>query len=365
MSESYEIASSSGSYSVQLGRRLLESAIARYSDAIFVVDAALAERLPAHVKRVLTIEATEANKALEAAPRFVAELRRLEANRDTHLVVIGGGTIQDIATFLASIYMRGVSWTYLPTTVLSMADSCIGGKSSINVLGFKNLVGNFFPPRDIVIDLEFITTLDREMIVGGLFEAAKICYAHSAERFSGYLAAEPSGSVTPDQIEPIVSLALQTKKWFIETDEFDQKERLLLNFGHTFGHAIEAASNFSVSHGVAVGAGMLIACEFARQIIEMSEAGVETTGALCRHIREMLGQGADSAVAIPPALDLKVAMQKFEYDKKHKTENYRVVIPDCEGRLTLASVARDDATRGEIERAYHEALNSINWPVTS
>jgi len=365
MSELYEIASSSGHYSVLLGERLLESAIARHPDAIFVVDAALAERLPAYVKRVLTIEATEANKALEAMPGFVAELRQLEANRDTHLVVIGGGTIQDIATFLASIYMRGVSWTYLPTTVLSMADSCIGGKSSINVLGFKNLVGNFFPPRDIVIDLEFITTLDRGMIVGGLFEAAKICYAHSSERFAAYLAAEPSGSVTPDQIRPIVSLALLTKKWFIETDEFDQKERLLLNFGHTFGHAIEAASNFTVSHGVAVGAGMLIACEFARQTVELSEAGVETTGALCRHIRDMLRQGAGSSIAIPPALNLELAMQKFEYDKKHKTENYRVVIPDRDGRLALTSVVRDDATRGDIERAYRQALSSIGWLVTS
>jgi 3-dehydroquinate synthase len=364
MSESYEIASSSGNYSVLLGERLLESAIMRHPDAIFVVDAALTERLPPHVTRLLTIEATEANKALESAPRFVAELRRMDANRDSHLVAIGGGTIQDIVTFLASIYMRGVSWTYLPTTVLSMADSCIGGKSSINVLGFKNLVGNFFPPRDIVIDLEFITTLDREMIVGGLFEAAKICYAHGPERFAAYLAAEPSGLLTPDQMRPIVSLALQTKKWFIETDEFDQKERLLLNFGHTFGHAIEAASDFGVSHGIAVGAGMLIACEFARQTIEMSEAGVETTGALCRHIRGMLGQGA-AAVTIPPALNLKMAMQKFEYDKKHKTEIYRVVIPDRDGRLTLASVARDDATRSNIEKAYRDALRSIGWLFTS
>lgn len=363
MSESFEIVSNSGAYSVRLGRGILGEVAAGQIEPIFIADAKLLDRLPADAKRVVPVEAEETSKALESMPEFVAQLRRLGANRDTHLVVVGGGTIQDVATFLASIYMRGLSWTYMPSTVLAMDDSCIGGKSSINVLGYKNLVGNFHPPRDIAIDMELVTTLDREMVVGGLFEAAKICFAFGAERFRDYLALAPVTAQTPAALMPIVSLSLRTKKWFIEIDEFDQKERLLLNFGHTFGHAIEGATDFGVSHGIAVGVGMLAACRFAEGHSAFSESGRSNVDALCRHVTEMLGIRAAPVVSPPQPVAMDDLLQKFEYDKKHRTGSYRLVLPQGDGSLALVSVPRDEDTRRAIAEAYRATFEQLGWPV--
>ena len=214
-------------------------------------------------------------------------MRELGANRATHLIAIGGGVIQDIVTFCASVYMRGLRWTYMPTTFLSMADSCIGGKSSINVMGYKNLVGNFYPPSQVLIDVDFVDTLDAEKVVGGLFEAAKICYARSYGEFAAYLAEHPASKMSLDVAHVVIVRALRTKKWFIEIDEFDKKERLLLNFGHTFGHAIEAGGDFSVPHGIAVGLGMLVAIKYAGLRQWLSPGGEEHTAALAAHIRAM------------------------------------------------------------------------------
>jgi 3-dehydroquinate synthase len=296
-------------------------------------------------------------------PDYIEMLRKVGATRQSHVVAVGGGIIQDISTFLTSIYMRGLSWTYLPTTVLAMADSCIGGKSSINVRSYKNLVGNFYPPQKIVVDPEFVTTLGLEMTLGGLFEAGKICYAFGAEKFDAYLALAPEIARTPAAVEPIVEFALRTKKWFIEIDEFDRKERLLLNFGHTFGHAIESATHFGVSHGVGVGIGMAIACAYARTMTAFTPKGAALVGKLESHVRAMLATLDTDPAFVKPLVDVAVAMEKFEYDKKHRADCYRVVTPAADGALALIAIPRDNATRAGLERAFRDTLASLGWPV--
>src|SRR5450631_3351927 len=214
MQESFEIAASSGSYPVTVGENLLSQVLTDHPNAIFVVDRVLEPRLPSSVTRRVVIEAVESNKSLEHAPTVIKQLRKLEADRSSHLVAIGGGIIQDVTTFAASIYMRGLPWTYMPTTLLSMVDSCIGGKSSINAAGYKNLVGNFYPHGKGLVDVSFISSLDAEMIVGGLFEAAKICYASGYTGFLGYLANQPACPMTPELAQRVIMQSLQTKKWF-------------------------------------------------------------------------------------------------------------------------------------------------------
>jgi len=129
LSDIYEINSASGHYLIEVSENLVQKVVELYPDAVYIVDSKLVDRLPERVSKRVVIEAVEENKALERCANYVAEFRKLNASRDTHLVAVGGGIIQDITTFVASIYMRGLSWTYLPTTVLSMTDSCIGGKS--------------------------------------------------------------------------------------------------------------------------------------------------------------------------------------------------------------------------------------------
>lgn len=361
MSDLYEINSASGNYRIEVGENLIEKVATLYPHAIYIIDSKLVDRLPEGLEKRVIIEAIEENKALEKSAIYIAQLRQLNASRDTHLVAVGGGIIQDITTFVASIYMRGLSWTYMPTTVLSMADSCIGGKSSINVQGYKNLVGNFYPPKDIYIDPSFIKTLDTDMIVGGLFEAAKICYAKDADKFVAYTHLHPSATASAEQMRAIVGLALSTKKWFIEVDEFDQKERLLLNFGHTFGHAIEASTHFAVHHGVGVGVGMLIAAAYAEQNNLLSEQGRIAVAQLCKHILEMLLGGSNMCIGAPSHIDVASTLEKFDYDKKHKENFYRIVIPKGDGELELVSLERTAATKQSLKNAYLAGFEALGW----
>ncbi len=359
MPESFDIRSSTGNYKVTIGSALTQSLLKRYEDAVLIVDERLATRIHADSSRVITIEATEEKKSMECMPHFIAQMRNLGVHRRTHMIAIGGGVIQDIATFLASIYMRGIAWTYLPTTLLGMVDSCVGGKSSINVGGYKNLVGNFYPPQEIMINLDFLESLGQEPIVAGLCEAAKICYAKSFDQFESYWADMQSGQgLSKIVAEKIIARSLHAKQWFIEIDEFDQKERLLLNFGHTFGHALEAASDFGISHGVAVGVGILVAEEYARSQLLLSNMGSTHISALSNHLNILL-QEVPTLAGELKRLDLSVVMKKFDSDKKHLADHYRVVVPCGDGELELIKISRTNDSRAKIIAAYQQAVSRI------
>jgi 3-dehydroquinate synthase len=358
--ESFEIISSSGNYAVTIGSNLLAGVIATNVNVIFLIDERLQNVLPPSITKRIVVEASESRKSLEAMPEIILALRELGANRSSHLIAIGGGVIQDIATFAASVYMRGIRWTYMPTTLLGMADSCIGGKSSINVVGYKNLIGNFYPPEEVVIDVDFIRTLDAEQVIGGLFEAVKICYARGYRPFVDYLAEGPTWPLSADVAQRLLTRSLRTKKWFIETDEFDQKERLLLNLGHTFGHALEAATDFGVSHGVAVGIGMLIAIDYARRRGRLTETGLEQAAQLETHVRDMMALVVTSGVRWPQ-VDLSAVMRKFDTDKKHRSDIYRVVMPIGDGALELVSEPRDDSTREHLRLSYQTVFAELGF----
>lgn len=360
MPKSFEVKSSSGTYSVTIGTGLFQCAARVHPDAIYLVDEFLAPSLGVSEDRLISLVATEQQKSLDCMPQTFARLRELGADRSTHLIAVGGGVVQDIATLVASLYMRGLRWSYLPTTLLGMVDSCIGGKSSINVAGYKNLIGNFYPPKDIFVDVVFSRTLNQEQIVGGLMEAAKISYAKSQVHFEAYLAESPSPSMNAEQLEALVSRSLSTKKWFIEIDEFDQKERLLLNFGHTFGHAIEAGTDFGVTHGIAVGVGMIVAVEVALSRSWLSTTGQRNAFALVKHVKDMLGVIVGE-IQRPHSLDLDKLLEKFCSDKKHRSDRFLIVSPNADGRLELMPMDKDAVSRRDILSAFRNTFAQIGW----
>jgi len=358
MQKSFEIKSSSGDYRVTIGKGLLAGALNKHANAVILIDDFLTSVLPADEKKVIYVTAVEENKSLEQSAPIVIKLRELGAHRKTHLLAIGGGIIQDVSTFLASIYMRGIPWSYLPTTLLGMVDSCVGGKSSINVYGYKNLIGNFYPPSEVIIDLDFLRTLNAEQIIGGLFEAAKICYARSPAEFAAYLADAPSINMSSEQAERIITRSLLNKQWFIEIDEFDQKERLLLNFGHTFGHALEAGTEFRISHGIAVGIGMIVAEEYSKQQALLTPAGLACIGLMTSHVETLLKELPLVAKELR-SLDSSLISEKFDNDKKHLADQYRIVVPKDDGTLVLEQVPRTAQGRANIKEAYRVALERV------
>jgi 3-dehydroquinate synthase len=186
--------------------------------------------------------------------------------KNMNLVSIGGGIIQDITGFVASSLYRGIRWIFVPTTLLAQVDSCIGAKTSLNFKHFKNLVGTFYPPSKIHIYPEFLKTLTKADYYSGVGEMAKLHLMQGEVGTKTFI----DSLVKIDAIDDLIVLertqnCLKIKKSYIEDDEFDTGKRNMLNYGHCFGHAIESATDFAVSHGQAIVVGMIIANEEAEK----------------------------------------------------------------------------------------------------
>lgn len=201
----------------------------------------------------IVVECTENVKTLEGTHKIFDNLIERKANIQTKLVVIGGGILQDLIGFCASTYCRGIQYELIPTTLLSQADSCLGGKTSINVKGKKNILGTFYPPSNIYICTEFLKTLEALDYCSGLGEVYKFhILENRVDQFN-----------IDGDIADMIHRGLLFKRDILSRDEFDKGERKYLNFGHTFGHALETTSKNELPHGIAVILGCMIASRIA------------------------------------------------------------------------------------------------------
>jgi 3-dehydroquinate synthase len=318
---SLRIASSGGDYDVDISTGLFAEVIERGQFDAVVSDRYFLPKLQSAGVPVIAVEADEGHKNLATVEEVVVGFKSAGLHRASRVLAVGGGVVQDVATLAASLYMRGIAWTYMPTTLMAMADSCIGGKSSINAGGMKNLIGNIYPPTSVLIDPDFIESLSAEGIAGGMSEAVKICFCRGPEAFDRYLELTPAAS-TPEGGAPWLHHVLTSKQWFIEIDEFDRKERRLLNFGHTFGHAMEAGVGFSISHGLAVSLGILSALRFTAD-----SGGADLIGspldAHCKQLVEMVPDVGERLALI----DIDQFEAAFRHDKKHGSDGLHLILP--------------------------------------
>ncbi len=205
---------------------------------------------------VIKIEATESNKDIKRVQSIAEELLKNNVIKKDIIFVIGGGIIQDVGAFASNILKRGIEWYFIPTTLLAMCDSCIGSKVGINMSGYKNQLGVFWPPKNVYIDIEYLNTLDNIHILSGLGEIIKVHLIAGKKDF--YKLEDNYREVVTDfkLLKSFIYRSLEIKKTIIEKDEFDTEYRHILNYGHTFGHAIEAYTNNFVPHGIGVSIGM-------------------------------------------------------------------------------------------------------------
>jgi 3-dehydroquinate synthase len=227
----------------------------------FIVDRKVAQLYPELLQpvleapSVLLLDAIETNKSLEKLPEYVDFLVNKKIRRTHMLVAIGGGIMQDITSFLAATILRGVEWIFYPTTLLSQADSCIGSKSSINCRGSKNILGTFTPPQKIYLSTIFLGTLALRELKSGVGEMLKV-HAIAGPHYFQSIATDYDNLFSDSKMMmKRILCSLEIKKDYIEKDEFDKGPRLIFNYGHSFGHAIESATNFEIPHGIAVSIG--------------------------------------------------------------------------------------------------------------
>lgn len=337
MRDLFEIESASGRYPVRMSEAPVHAVVVAAGGDIVIADAFFRDRLAHLDTPVLFVDATEEAKEFGQVGPLIEAARDRGLARSGSITAVGGGVVQDIACFVASTYMRGVRWSYLPTTVLAMVDSCIGGKSSINVGRFKNLVGTFHPPAELVIPVAAVETLPPEHVAAGLCEAAKICFARGDHAWNEYLRLFAAGT---GNLAPLIELSLRSKKWFVEIDEFDRAERLLLNFGHSFGHALESCTGYDLIHGLAVGVGCLSALE-ASIAREEDLARQPRAAQLFDNLSAIL-----TGVADLPATITEVDREKFlsywRSDKKHTKAEYKPILVDRAAHLYTTQLPRSD-----------------------
>lgn len=271
------------------------------------------------------VESSEDAKSFDSLGPVLSAVQSGMQKND-RIVCVGGGIVQDIAGFVSSILFRGVEWVFIPTTLLAQADSCIGGKTSINLGGFKNQLGNFFPPSNIYICTKFLETLPEEDIVSGIGECLHYLLIDgysSSYRIIPTL--DPWGKV-PEQVDylDLIRTCLSIKTKFIEIDEFDKNERLVLNYGHTFGHALEACMD--ISHGRAVAFGMV----FANKLSELT--GLAPHGNFDR-FNNILGNYFDV-----DSIDLEEFLGALRLDKKNVDDNLTCILSSDIGDMKKVTV---------------------------
>lgn len=352
-----EIASQAGPYTVRFCERVSDAGIKIAPEGPYhlVVDERVANlysselaELQSRALSVLPLEATESVKSLEEVPRIVAKLAEARIRRDHTLVAIGGGIIQDLTCFIASMLFRGIKWAFLPTTLLAQADSCIGSKSSINAAGVKNLVGNFYPPTKIVVASDFLATLNERELRSGIGEIIKVHIIDGPESFDRLAQAFDLLPDDPDVMQKFIHRSLEIKKRLIEIDEFDRGPRMVMNYGHSFGHAIEAATNYAVPHGIAVTIGADMANFMAVSLGRMAFHHFNRM-----HLTLRKNYRGFETLALPA----QAILDSLSRDKKNVGQDLVLILPDENAHVQRVRVPLSNEFALFLER-YLESLNA-------
>ena len=279
----------------------------------------------------------EAHKTFANVGRALAALAELGATRDACVIALGGGVVGDLAGFSAACWMRGIDFIQMPTTLLAMVDSSVGGKTGVNLPAGKNLVGAFHQPRAVVADLDTLATLPEREYRAGLAEVVKGAAIGDAaffawlEQHAAALAAREPASVLQ-----AIARKVQYKAGVVARDETEQGERALLNLGHTFGHAIETAGNYTaVLHGEGVAIGMRLAAQLSERLGLSQPAD----SARLQRLLEQLGL----PTTIPSGMDAQRLLERMRLDKKNSAGQLRLILWRGIGRAEIvAGVAEAD-----------------------
>ena len=259
MKKKIKINSKINPYEVNFSNNLEQCFNNLKKETIFVVDNKVYEIYLKKIiknKKFIILSSSEKTKDFLSLKKIINFFIN-NVSKNTLVVAVGGGVIQDVTSFLSSIFKRGIDWYFFPTTLISQGDSCIGGKTSINYNKLKNQLGNFYPPKKIIINSDFLRNISKKEIFSGFGELGHYFFLSNIKDYEYYKKSLLNFSKNKKiNLNEMIFRSLNIKKRYIEKDEFDQNIRLKLNYGHTFGHAIE--NLVTIPHGIAVAHGMNI-----------------------------------------------------------------------------------------------------------
>lgn len=357
MSDRLTVKSLLREYEVVFSDRLEQDLLEEASSSFFLVDQGVLDSFPSlfdplPTERILPIVATEKAKDIDSVSELARTLIEKGLRRGNRMVAVGGGVVQDVTAFAASIIYRGIDWIYFPTTLAAQADSCIGSKTSINLGPYKNLLGNFYPPLRIVNSEAFLATLSDDEIRSGIGEILHYYLIADSPLTERLVREYPLLLSDRARLRDFILESLAIKKRTIEIDEFDRKERRVFNYGHTFGHALETVSGYSVPHGQAVTRGMDVANYLSMRLGHLAEAEYAA-------MRDVLDVNLpDQLVPEGRMDDYMVALSR---DKKNRTGELGCILTQGRGRMFFTHIPLDDRLRGMLvdyfaaERALAEA----------
>ncbi|HEX8776724.1 MAG TPA: 3-dehydroquinate synthase [Rhodanobacter sp.] len=273
----------------------------------------------------------EVHKSFSNVEHVLAALAGLGATRDACVIALGGGVVGDLAGFAAACWMRGIDFIQMPTTLLAMVDSSVGGKTGVNLPAGKNLVGAFHQPRAVVADLDTLATLPDREYRAGLAEVIKGAAIGDAAFFA-WLEDHADALAARDDVALTEAIArkLRFKAGVVARDETEQGERALLNLGHTFGHALETAGHYTtLLHGEGVAVGMLLAARLSERL---GMGGAADTARLQRLLEK-----TGLPVAIPPGMDAQQLLALMRLDKKNTAGTLRLILWRGIGKAEITS----------------------------
>jgi 3-dehydroquinate synthase len=304
--------------------------------------------------RVITIARGEGIKRLETVENIYGQLLALGADRSTFLLGVGGGIVCDITGFVASTFMRGLRFGYVATTLLSQVDASVGGKNGVNFQGYKNIVGVFNQPEFVICDLSLLTTLPDREIASGFAEIVKHAAIADAKMFA-YLEinAARARSLDLSVLEKLVDASVRIKADVVNRDELEQGERRKLNFGHTFGHAVEKTAG--ISHGEAVSVGMVIAAAISKAKGLLRDTDVKRLQRLLQ----------DMALPIRIAADADQVWEALQKDKKRQGDSIHFVLLEQIGRAVVRRLSMEDVRAGLKYVAPRTDKNRSRTPVST
>ena len=324
----------SASYGVTVERGLLSRAgelLDLRRRVAVVTDRGVPERYAATIASfarnplLITVEEGEGSKSFRVLEELLEKMLSHGFGRSDAVVAVGGGVVGDLAGFAASLYMRGIDFYNIPTTLLSMVDSSIGGKTAVNFMGVKNVIGSFYQPGRVLIDPDLVSTQTPRGIASGMAEAIKMGVTSDPELFALFEGDDPLS-----HLEEILVRSLRVKAAVVAADEKEGGLRRVLNFGHTVGHGIESAEKGALTHGECVALGMLpVSSDRVRKRLlpVLSRAGLPTA----------------------LAFDTESVMEAMRHDKKKTGDKVTLVLSDEIGSFRFEK-AGEEELRGLLEK---------------